>query len=74
MTFNEDFQIPMRSPVSKPPTSCKCDICGKFRKEKDCVLQEEVCGDGFELDQYLECKYCMSISDKETYFPNEVVN
>ena len=48
--------------------SVKCGCCGKFRKESDVVLQEEVSTDGFQLDQYIECKDCMSPADEEIYF------
>jgi len=37
----------------------KCEICGKFRKKEDLTLREKVCGNGFELDQYLECRFCI---------------
>jgi len=47
---------------------CKCSLCGKFRTQSDCVLQEETCGDGFQVDQYIECRYCMSDYDEERYF------
>ena len=46
----------------------KCDCCGKFRKKSDLILQEEVSTDGYQLDQYLECKDCMSPADHEIYF------
>lgn len=49
-------------------SAIKCASCGKFRKESDCVLQEENNSDGFQLDQYFECKYCMSGADYERYF------
>jgi len=46
---------------------CRCDICGKFRKPEDVSLEEYVDGDGFSLDQYLECIDCMSPSDLEEH-------
>lgn len=49
-------------------SACRCDLCGKFRKEKDCVVQEEVSSDGFQLDQWIECRYCMAPVDAERYF------
>jgi len=49
----------------------KCDCCGKFRKDSEVVLQEHSCWDGLEVDQYLECKYCMSQADFERYFKED---
>lgn len=43
----------------------KCDCCGKFRKDSDLVMMY---GEG---ENWLECRWCMSISDKEVYFPKE---
>jgi hypothetical protein len=55
--------------------SYRCDCCGKFRKESEVVLQEEVCSDGFQIDQYFECRLCMSPADEELYFKSrEVLN
>jgi hypothetical protein len=41
----------------------RCDCCGKFRKDSMVILQEETDGDGFGLDQWLECRDCMSPAD-----------
>jgi hypothetical protein len=51
--------------------ACKCDSCGKFRKESDCVLQEYTCMDGMQVDQWLECRWCMSLADAQRYFPEK---
>jgi len=45
---------------------CRCDLCGRFKKETDIALIE-----GEDLEQWLECKECMSQSDRETYFKEE---
>jgi len=49
----------------------RCDCCGKFRKESDCIGQEETSSDGFCLDQYMLCRYCMSQSEEEAYFKKQ---
>lgn len=51
--------------------ACRCDICGKFRKDKDVVAMEYTNWLGLEPDHWTECKYCMSESDFETYYPDE---
>lgn len=51
--------------------TAKCDSCGKFRKEDDLVLQEHSCWDGLEVDQWLECRWCMSLADAKRYFPDK---
>lgn len=46
----------------------KCSLCGKFRKDDELVLQFDYDGDGFCVDEWLECMCCMSDSGRETYF------
>jgi hypothetical protein len=45
----------------------KCDVCGKFRKDADIVCIEY----GTELSgpqEQFECRYCVSESDRKSYF------
>lgn len=49
----------------------KCDCCGKFRKKEDCSLMEDICGDGFTTDQWVECIHCMNIFDLERHNHNK---
>ena len=51
--------------------SCRCDICGKFRKEQDVFLDEGESSDGFSVEQWLECKFCCSPADYDRYFKKE---
>lgn len=53
---------------------CGCDICGKFRKEKDVFIDEEITIDGFSVNQWTKCKYCCSQADYERYFLIEEEN
>lgn len=52
----------------------RCDCCGKFRKDSDLVIQEDVDHDGFGLGQWLECRFCMSTEDEQIYFPKRQQN
>ena len=49
--------------------SSKCESCGKFRKDEDCVILEYSCWDGMEVEQELTCRWCMSLIDAKRYFP-----
>lgn len=52
-------------------TSERCDGCGKFRKEKDIVYIDYAVGDGLEVDNVSECRWCMSEADRELYFKED---
>jgi hypothetical protein len=51
--------------------SCRCDLCGKFRKDEDVVAQEYACWDGLQVDHSFECKFCMSQVDYDRYFKKD---
>lgn len=51
--------------------TCRCDSCGKFRKESDVIIQEDWTFDNMVCDQWVECRYCMSQADEERYFKQE---
>jgi hypothetical protein len=47
----------------------KCSCCGKFRKAEDLVWFDDHDGDGWLRGSWMECRFCLSQSDFETYFP-----
>lgn len=49
----------------------RCDCCGKFKKESDCVAQEHSGFDGLVREEWVECRDCMSEADEKRYFNQE---
>lgn len=49
----------------------RCDCCGKFRKDEDCIIQEDYTYDNMVCDQWTECRFCMSEFDEQRYFKKE---
>ena len=46
----------------------KCDVCGKFRKDSNCVKMYD------DYTSWWECKYCLPEHDREMIFGKEFDN